>query len=102
MILNILNIGELCSVKCNSVQNGLPDTPNSKTLIVDFQSDFSDNSFTLNKIFQESNLSRPGILTLKHDLVGFLISFRKWLIKKSLLPFLIWQNGPSFTKKNTE
>ena len=55
MISNILHIGELRSVKRNSVQNGLPGTPNSKTLIVDFQSDFSDNSFKLNEIFQESN-----------------------------------------------
>ena len=55
MILNILNIGDLRSVKRNSVQNGPPGTPNSKTLIADFQSDFSDNSFKLNEIFQESN-----------------------------------------------
>ena len=55
MILNILHVGDLCSVKRNSVQNGLPDTPNSKTLIVDIRFDFSDNSFNLNKKFQESN-----------------------------------------------
>ena len=55
MILNILHIGNLHSIKRNSVQKGLPDTPNSKTLIADFHSDFFDNSFKLNEIFQESN-----------------------------------------------
>ena len=51
MILNILYIGDLRSVKRNSVQKSLPDTPNSKTLIVDFQSDFSFDSLKLNEIF---------------------------------------------------
>ena len=55
MILNILHIGDLRSVKRISVQNGLPSTPNAETLIADFPSDFSDNSFKLNEIFQESN-----------------------------------------------
>ena len=45
MILNILRIGDLRSVKRISVQNGLPATPNSKTLIADFNSVFDFNSF---------------------------------------------------------
>ena len=86
MILNILHIGDLRSAKHISVQNGLPGTPNAETLIADFQSDFSDNSFKLNEFFQEPFLYLNYILNLYYN---SLILFKKFWVFTSPISVVI-------------